>query len=900
MARNTHESLLYRFGFSVLACLVALALTAALEGIMGEARFFVFFAAVVFSAWQGGFLPGLLCAALSILMLDYFLLEPRGEIFTTPLHIVQFFVFALVTGLVSWLEDRRYRSERTANELKSELEVIFNAVNEGITVQDPDGTVRYVNETFSRIIGQPIHTMVGGLIGQFQQRYEVFNEAGEIIGYAAMPRHRVFATGQSSELHFGLRDRQTRDERWLNLKTSPVFDDKGKVRLAVNVVEDITEKQRTEKQRQATEQRLRKVLDNLAAFVGVMTPDGILLEINRSALQASQLKPEEVLGKPLASLPVWTYDADIQASVEDAVKRAAAGETVRHDIQVKLPSGDFLIIDFMIAPVLDSDGRVEFLIPSGIDITSRLDLTNRLKAQQRRMEDILNSIPGIVYEGTSAPDLGQQHMQYISQYAEQMLGYPMKVWRESPNFWRQVVHPEDWEAAVERVSANFRDKKPGPVAFRCIASDGRTVQAEAYNGVITDLNGQPTGTCGIVLDVTERRRQEAEIRRLNLLINYQRDRLERMISNVPGIVFEGLTTPAVEEQSTAFMSAYTVKMLGYRPEEWINDPEFWQKIMPPEDWKSSQEQALEIWEHGESGVIPFRCTASDGRLVHIEAHFSVIRDEEGKSVGLVGVMMDVTERRRIEQDLAQYAEELRRSNEELEQFAYVASHDLQEPLRMVTSYLQLIEQRYGETLDKDGKEFFAFAIDGATRMKVLINDLLAYSRIQRSAAELETVNMDEVLEQVLHNLQLRIEDTCAVITRDPLPEVTANRVQMIQLLQNLISNALKFRGDRTPEIHVGVQRDGANWHFTVRDNGIGIESEYLERIFVIFQRLHSRGQYPGTGIGLAISKKIVDKHDGAIHAESTPGEGSTFHFTLPIQRTYRRISHATGSDPSGR
>jgi light-regulated signal transduction histidine kinase (bacteriophytochrome) len=216
---------------------------------------------------------------------------------------------------------------------------------------------------------------------------------------------------------------------------------------------------------------------------------------------------------------------------------------------------------------------------------------------------------------------------------------------------------------------------------------------------------------------------------------------------------------------------------------------------------------------------------------------------------------------------------------------------------MITSYLQLIEQRYSDKLDTDAHEFIAFAVDGATRMKALINDLLTYSRVQRSTAEFAPVEMQQVLNSVLYNLQLTIEDTQAVITHDALPQVTANERQMTQLLQNLLSNALKFHGGAPPRIHVSVERQRGHWQFSVRDNGIGIEPEYHHDIFVIFQRLHTRDRYPGTGIGLAICRKIVEKHSGTIWVESQPGEGTTFYFTIP--ETPRKKRYAAYRDPAG-
>jgi PAS domain S-box-containing protein len=270
-----------------------------------------------------------------------------------------------------------------------------------------------------------------------------------------------------------------------------------------------------------------------------------------------------------------------------------------------------------------------------------------------------------------------------------------------------------------------------------------------------------------------------------------------------------------------------------------------------------------------------------GKKSSFDLRISPLRDKRDRITGRLVVLRDITERKRAEEALEKKTEELARSNRDLEQFAYVASHDLQEPLRMVTSYVQLLARRYKGKLDSDADEFIRFAEDGATRMWKLINDLLAYSRVGMRSQEPKPTDCEAALLQSLDSLRMAVEENGAMVTRDPLPTVMADPLQLVQLFQNLIGNAIKFRGNEPPRIHVSASRNGDGWIFSVRDNGIGIDPEYAERIFIIFQRLHSREKYAGTGIGLAICQKIVERHGGRIWVESELGKGATFYFTVP-------------------
>ncbi|MGZ8886386.1 MAG: sensor histidine kinase, partial [Halobacteriota archaeon] len=271
----------------------------------------------------------------------------------------------------------------------------------------------------------------------------------------------------------------------------------------------------------------------------------------------------------------------------------------------------------------------------------------------------------------------------------------------------------------------------------------------------------------------------------------------------------------------------------------------------------------------------------NGERVDIETNISLIEDASGQPAAFIIVARDVTERKQMEHQLDSILADLQRSNAELEQFAYVTSHDLQEPLRMITSYIQLIEEDYKGKLDADADQYIAFAVEGAKRMHTLINDLLAYSHVGTRGEPFLPTSMSSALSAAIANLDVAIEENHAVITHDELPTVLGDEAPLIQLFQNLLGNAIKFRSEDTPMIHVGVEETNDDWVFSVRDNGIGIDMKHAERIFVVFQRLHAREEYAGTGIGLAVVKKIVERHGGHIWVESEPANGSTFYFTLP-------------------
>lgn len=314
------------------------------------------------------------------------------------------------------------------------------------------------------------------------------------------------------------------------------------------------------------------------------------------------------------------------------------------------------------------------------------------------------------------------------------------------------------------------------------------------------------------------------------------------------------------------------RMFGYLASEAIGQPI---SILHPPERAGEENEILATVRRGEA-VAPFDTVrrTKDGRHIEVSISISPIRDGLGNVVGASKIVRDISSAKRLET-------ELRRSNMELEQFAYVASHDLQEPLRMVVNYAELLEQRYKGQLDERADKYIHYATDGARRMQRLVTDLLAYSRVGSQGKPLVPVATEDIVKQVLDGLAKSIHDAGAVIDVGPLPEVLGDEVQLRQLFQNLVSNAIKFRSDREPRVSITASPKDGRVAFSVKDNGIGLDMRFADRIFQMFQRLHEPARYPGSGIGLAIAKRIVDRHGGTLSVDSRPGEGSTFSFTLP-------------------
>ena len=392
--------------------------------------------------------------------------------------------------------------------------------------------------------------------------------------------------------------------------------------------------------------------------------------------------------------------------------------------------------------------------------------------------------------------------------------------------------------------------------------DGALLDLRVFGAPLTDEENKVRGVVGMLTDVTER----------NLIFEAFRESKERFQS---AFVYApiGMAIVRFDGQFLRVNPAFC-RMVGYSEAELLRMT--WTDLVHTEDQAlATRQKQAPAMQH------EMRFLNKQGGVVHVQWNTSLVRDSTGNPQYQIGQLVDITESKKAEDKIRRYAADLERSNGDLQHFAYIASHDLQEPLRMIRGFLELLARRYEGKLDETADEYIGFAVDGASRMQNLIRGLLVYSRVGTQGKDFAVVNAQTALNQALLNLRAAIEESGAAVENDPMPVVFADDTQLAQLFQNLIGNAIKFRSEKTPKIHVGVVDKKEVWEFVVTDNGIGFDPEHADRIFQMFQRLHGPTKYSGTGIGLALCKRIVERHGGRIWVESAPNKGSAFHFTIP-------------------
>ncbi|MCC5628554.1 GAF domain-containing protein [Nostoc sphaeroides] len=557
------------------------------------------------------------------------------------------------------------------------------------------------------------------------------------------------------------------------------------------------------------------------------------------------------------------------------------------------------------------------------DITKRRRTAEALRESEERWQLALNGNNDGIWDW----NLKTNEVFFSTRWKE-MLGYKDHEVSNGWDEWTKLIHPDERDWVLQAFQDHFAKKTPFYVCeYRVQCQDGSYKWILDRGQALWDASGDIVRMVGSYTDITDRKQADEELKRQNLRSQLFAQITLKIRESLQ--INEILQTTVTEVQK--LLQADRVLIFQLEPDGsgtvvqeavlpgWpiilgrnVFDPCFKEeyieryrqgRISAMEDIQAAHIQPchrefLQQFAVKANLVVPI--LVRDGIWGLLLAHQCAaprqwnnfeteLLQQLANQIGIALSQAQLLEKQ------SQQSQELARSNAELEQFAYVASHDLQEPLRMVTSYLQLLERRYKNQLDANADQFINYAVDGARRMQTLINDLLNYSRVSTRGQPFITVNCSIVLEQAIANLQIAIADNKAIVTYDSLPEVMADTTQLIQVFQNLIGNAIKFCRHQQPRIHIGVAKPNGNldgeslnvipsvdeWLFWVRDNGIGLESQYAERIFIIFQRLHGRDKYPGTGIGLAICKKIIERHGGRIWVESKLGQGSTFYFTIP-------------------
>ncbi|PIE34737.1 hypothetical protein CSA56_06870 [candidate division KSB3 bacterium] len=632
------------------------------------------------------------------------------------------------------------------------------------------------------------------------------------------------------------------------------------------LAKEVVERQRFEEKIKHSDANIKAIFDNSPLSFVLIDVKYTIQECNNPAKRLARA----ILGKELrVGASVYAYIPEkARAMFAENFEQALQGSFVQSDQEIVGHDGQEYWFVVTYNPVMTEEGKVLGVCGSLQDISER----KRTENARRESEKRLKIIAEFTYDWESwvAPD---GTYLYVSPSCERISGYSPQQFMSSPSFFLKIVHPDDQETVVQHFSDPLHHKHVVSMDFRIITYQGDIRWIHHICQAIYLQDGEYSGRRASNRDITERKYAEDALRR-------ERDRIQKYLS-----VAEVMLIVIDSDQRVSLINKKGCEILGYAEDEILGQN--WFDCFLPE-WNREEvrlgffkllQGEIASLEYHENPIVTHK---GEERL--IAWHNTLLIGKDGRITGTLSSGEDITERKLAERALKKTMRELERSNAELEQFAYAASHDLQQPLLMIECYAQLLAQRYAESLDEDAQSFIVRIQEGVEWMQQMIKALLDYSRMEAKRVELKPVDCQILLRKALENLHTMLEEHKVVVTHDLLPTVMVIDVQFVQLLQNLISNAVKFRSDVQPEIRIAVVQDDNEheWIFSVQDNGIGIAPEDATRIFTIFERLHSRNKYPGTGIGLAICKKIVERHGGRIWVRSSPGQGATFYFTHPI------------------
>jgi PAS domain S-box-containing protein len=532
--------------------------------------------------------------------------------------------------------------------------------------------------------------------------------------------------------------------------------------------------------------------------------------------------------------------------------------------------GKTVWVSISTAPVKDENGNWDFFVTHIQDINKRKLAENRLRENKEKFKQLSNSIPQLSWIARADGYIfwfNHRWYDYTGTKPEAVTGWG----------WMNILNPDMMPSAISQWKEYISGGKPFEMINSLLGKDGKYRDFLTKSIPIIDKKGNVEQWFGTHTDISDLKKAESELEksreRLNIALENGRIGLWELDFITGNVIWDSRTE----------------KMFGYKPGEFPGTISAFENSVHEEDIPHLKKAISDCITNGTPLETIFRTKPKNNEWNYISSKAVVVKDSEGKVLSMSGVCLDVTEMQKgTEQTFFRLNEDLLRSNTDLQQFAYVASHDLQEPLRMISSFTQLLQLRYNDKLDADGKEYIRYAVEGSKRMYALINGLLTYSRVQTTSREFQEIDMNNVVKKVKENLSLAIEETHAVINCDNLPIIFADENQMIQLIQNLMENSIKFRNG-IPDISLSYSISDKNYIFSFSDKGIGIEPQYFDRIFRIFQRLHRIDEYEGTGIGLAVCKRIVERHGGTIRVESVPGNGSTFYFSIPVSNKNGKV-----------